>query len=149
MNTTYISKRDLWIMALLWAGALGMAIAALALISAPAPPLVRLGLPGLLLLSAAFILWLPYSTYYVLSDRDLLIRCGPFKTRVSLAAIEAVHPTHNPLSSPACSLDRLHIHYRGARFGIMISPRDKRAFLDDLVARSPGLRCIDERVIRD
>lgn len=148
MNTTYVSKRDLWIMILLWSGALGMTGAAFALIDAPAPPLVRVGLSALALLCAAFVVWLPYSTYYVLSDRDLSIRCGPFRTRVPLAAIETVQPTHNPLSSPACSLDRLHIRYRGARFGILISPRDKTAFLDDLVARSPGLRRIDNRVSR-
>ena len=54
-----------------------------------------------------------------------------------LAAIDAVEPARNPLSSPACSLDRLRIEYGAKR--IMISPLDKAGFLRALAARAPQL----------
>ena len=48
--------------------------------------------------------------------------------------IKTVTPTSNPLSSPALSLDRLQINY--GRWGsIMISPKDKEAFIQDLEKR--------------
>ena len=72
------------------------------------------------------------------SDR-LIARCGPFTTTVSLEAIEAIPPSRSPLASPACSLDRLHIRHRGSSSGLLVSPIDKRAFLEGLVTRCPNL----------
>jgi hypothetical protein len=58
-----------------------------------------------------------------------------------------VVPTRNPLSSPALSLDRLHIRYGGSRMGIMISPVNKAVFLQDLAARVDGLEFESDRVV--
>lgn len=88
--------------------------------------------PGIvLLLAAAFIWWLMRSTYYIVGDTDLVIRSGPFHWTVPLAGIESITPTHNPLSSPALSLDRLWISYRrgGKKRAVMVSPLDKEGFL--------------------
>ena len=56
-----------------------------------------------------------------------------------LNEIEEITPTHNPLSSPALSLDRLWISYRraGKKRAVMISPEDKEGFLK-AVARRGG-----------
>ena len=79
-------------------------------------------------------LWLLCSTRYTLTATELAVRCGPFSWRVPLKDIRAVHPTRNPLSSPALSLDRLRIDY-GAGRSIMISPTDRERFLRELEAR--------------
>jgi hypothetical protein len=124
----------------LWTAVVGMLIAVAGLWYSREPLGSRVGIAGLLVILAGFILWVLYSTDYTLTRHELIIRSGPFRWTIPLNSIEEVFPTHNPLSSPACSLDRLHIRYRGSRGGIMISPRDKTAFLQDLTAREPGLR---------
>lgn len=114
----------------------------------PGPLGLRIGLTALLALSAVFVLWVLYSTRYRLERDALVVRSGPFRWKVGLDSIEEVVPTRNPLSSPACSLDRLRIRYAGSRIGIMISPESKGAFLRDLVARAPGLELVGDRVLR-
>ena len=63
-----------------------------------------------------------------------------------LAAIDVVEPTRNPLSSPACSLERLWIRYGEKQ--IMISPLDKAGFLRALVQRTPQLEPFGESARR-
>ena len=144
----YQTKRDAWIVILLWAAVGGMIIAAGNIWMSSDPIGFRLVISALLLVSAGFILWLLQTTRYVIAGHELLVYCGPFRWRVSLESIQEVYPTRNPLSSPACSLDRLHIRYRESRFGIMISPKDKAAFLQDLVSQSPGLILVEGKVKR-
>jgi hypothetical protein len=109
----------------------------------------RLLMAVLLIFVAAFILWTLYGTRYTLTESTLIVQSGPFRWLIDLEAITEVFPTRNPLSSPACSLDRLHIRYGKSRLGMMISPQDKAGFLQDLVARSPGLKLNGDRVLRD
>lgn len=67
-------------------------------------------------------------TYYRIDGDTLLIVSGPFRWRVPIGEIHSIESTHNPLSSPALSLDRLRIRFSG-RKSIMISPADKPRFL--------------------
>lgn len=126
-----------------------MVIGAGSLWDTPAPFGFRIGMVVMLLASSGFIFWLLYSTRYTLTERKLVVHCGPFRWTVMLDSIQEVFPSRNPLSSPACSLDRLHIHYRGSRYGLLISPMNKSAFLNDLVARSPGLRLEGGQITRE
>jgi hypothetical protein len=87
-----------------------------------------------------------YAVDYTLEGDALRIRASFFRWRVPLAAIDSVEPTRNPLSSPACSLDRLLIRYGARR--IMISPEDKTVFLRALAARAPQLELGGERARR-
>jgi hypothetical protein len=80
----------------------------------------------------ALMFWTLYGTNYRLLGDQLLIRSGPFRFRVPLAEITSVAPSRNPTSSPACSLDRLEIRYRGDRARILISPVDQAGFLEAL-----------------
>lgn len=144
----YQSKRDAWIVIFLWTAVAVMAIAGFQTGLSTAPPGFRMGMATLLLGSAGFILWVLYTTHYTLTSQALIVNCGPFRWKVKLESIQEIVPTRNPVSSPACSLDRLHIRYRGSRFGILISPTDKAAFLRDVVSRTPGLMVDGEKVIR-
>lgn len=136
----YPSKRDTWLTLLLWAAVLTMLVGATTLWEAPLPLAHRLGFALLLLASSVFVLWILYGTYYTLTACDLIIRSGPFRWTVPLHSITRVFPTTNPLSSPACSLDRLHIGCQGSRRGVMISPLNKPQFLKDLQAQVPSLQ---------
>jgi len=86
-----------------------------------------------LLVGVGLPLWLILQTDYSLVDGTLLIRSGPFRWKVPVAAIRSIVPTRNPLSSPALSLDRLQIDY-GPGKSIMVSPQDKQAFIDAIQA---------------
>jgi hypothetical protein len=85
-------------------------------------------------LGAGFVAWLYRSTTYTFSESELWVRCSGLSWRAPLGAIRAVTPTHNPLSSPALSLDRLRIDY-GPSGSIMVSPADRKLFLQELEQR--------------
>ena len=124
-----------------------MVVAGLDLLFAPVA-LKWLGL--VLFLMSAFIWWLMASTKYGLDSQFLVIKSGPFQWRIELDAIDEVHPTHNPLSAPALSLDRLRINYHigdKMRFAL-ISPRNKSRFLKDLAEHVAGLEMAGDRVLR-
>jgi len=149
MKHVYESKRDGWIVVLLWAAVIVMLIAAGDIWAAHVPFAFRLLVSVLLTLVAAFVLWVLYGTRYTLTETTLIIQSGPFRWVIDLESISEISPTRNPLSSPACSLDRLHIRYRPNPTGLMISPREKTDFLRDLMALSPGLKMDGDRVLRD
>ena len=148
MTAVYESKRDAWIAALIWVGALCAGYIGFAQFQTPTPLLRRVAMLGLLVSVAGFMLWVLYRTDYTLTDEILLIRCGPFRYRVPLAEIDSVRPSRNPLSSPACSLDRLLIKWNGERKRILISPSTKSDFLRELGRRCAQLRPEGEGLVR-
>ena len=149
MKLVYESKRDGWIAVLLWAAVVAMLVTAGNIWVARVPFVFRLLMSVLMILISAFVLWVLYGTRYTLTDKTLTVQSGPFRWVIDLETISEVSPTRNPVSSPACSLDRLLIRYRPNPSGLMISPRDKVGFLRDLVERSPGLKMDGDRVFRD
>jgi hypothetical protein len=143
----YPSKRDWWIVLIVWAT---IAMTVFAGVKAAQSAFASLLALAFVLICAAFVLGLLtilYATYYIISSDRLIAHCGPFKQSVLLQDIEEVVPSHNPLSSPALSLDRLHVRCRGSVFGLLISPIDKQSFLADLVARAPQLRVDGDRAV--
>jgi hypothetical protein len=127
MVSTYSSKIDVWLAAVVTLGAIVAAAVA------PIPGKWAIVLP-ILLIGVALPAWIFLATRYTLTQTDLLVRSGPFRWLVPLRAIDRVVPTRCPLSSPALSLDRLRIDYGGGR-SIMISPRARETFLQDLHRR--------------
>lgn len=80
-----------------------------------------------------------FPLYYEFEETGLLIRSGWLRSRISYASIHAVSPSSSMLSSPALSLDRLHIEFQGSSFGALISPKEKEEFLQALAQRCPHL----------
>ncbi|MDC4305773.1 PH domain-containing protein [Acinetobacter baumannii] len=81
------------------------------------------------------VIWLPiFSTYYVVETNILVIKSLIFRWKINIDDITQIEPTHNPLSSPALSLDRLKISYmkNGRIAKVIISPKDKEGFLNTL-----------------
>lgn len=132
MKTIYRSKVDSWLVVVL---VIGMLISVGASISVfLAGGLAYWWVVALALVIAAFPAWILLSTKYTLDDELLLVQSGPLKWRVPVAEISRITPTHNPLSSPALSLDRLRIDYGNGK-AIMISPLEKEQFIADLEAK--------------
>jgi len=82
------------------------------------------------------------ATDYRIDGDELRIRCGFLSWRVPIHSIRSIAPTRNMSSAPALSLDRLAIHYRidGQQKTILVSPIDKRGFIDALRTVNPSIR---------
>ena len=143
----FASKRDLWVTLVLWVAALATAFIGVEQLLRPGPVAGRLLVAALCTGLGAFIVWLLYTTSYELTAAKLIVRSGPIRRVVKLDTIESVTPSRSPLSSPALSLDRLRIRYRGGGFGVLISPEDKRQFLRALVERCPQLEVQGDRAV--
>lgn len=146
--TYYPSKRDAWIVAVLWVALAAMAFGFATVMTAPGPPLVRLGTGAALLAAAGLCIWIMNSTGYTLTEKELLIRSGPLRTRIDLESLDQVTPSRIALSSPALSLDRLRLRTRRNRFGVLISPEHKHAFVQQLLAYCPHLVRVGELSLR-
>lgn len=132
----FTSKRDFWLGLVLW-GSIGYGIfISFSAITAEKASLGESILTILLnVVIILFISWLWFSTYYVLDENELIIRCGPIRKRFPYREITSAHKTWNPLSSVALSLKRIHITYQ---FGMaLISPKDRNQFLTLLKEKCP------------
>ena len=94
-----------------------------------------------------FLVCVLFRVQYVLTPTDLLIRYPAMNRRIPLTEIYEVFPTNNAIASPALSLDRLHVRYRSHRFGVLISPKDKQAFMIDLLSRCRHLTQYGDKLI--
>jgi uncharacterized membrane protein YbhN (UPF0104 family) len=90
------------------------------------------------LLTAVLFVWLLASTSYQFDGASLRVRSGPFRWRIPLEQIFAVYESDTMRSGPALSMDRLEIRFGNER-RMVISPRDKVAFLQVLHRKVPGL----------
>ena len=88
---------------------------------------------------------------YVIEGETVSVQCGLIGweyTAFRLEDVQSVRSTHNPLASPALSLDRLKVDL-GFRGEILISPKDKAGFLRALGALDPQLRTLGDSLIRE
>jgi len=132
-GVVFRSKVDAWVAALIYLSA-AMVLGVMVLTFIKGPLTLALVLAPVLLAGGFYPVWLLRSTYYVVDDAALYVRSGPFKHVVPIDEIRSIKETRDPLASPAFSMDRLRITYGGRRT-ILISPEDKRAFLEILEQR--------------
>ena len=143
----YRSKVDWWLAPLLCIPPVASIAACIALVLDGKTSELAWGIGGVLLVFGLYFgLVIPMK--YGLDDTHLHVRFGICRQRIPLVDILEVYPTHNPLSSPALSLDRLHVQYGQSFFkAVMISPVDRDRFLDDL-AKQSRLKREGDRLIR-
>jgi hypothetical protein len=97
------------------------------------------------------ITWLlGWPVYYEIGDKLLLVRMGVIKWKIPIEAIDAAQPSRNIASAPALSMDRVLITYQKGqtRGRILVSPRDKQRFFEDLAGASAGLKIVGDQVVR-
>ncbi|WP_071394810.1 PH domain-containing protein [Bacillus tuaregi] len=138
----YSSKKDLWLMLFIWISMLfsiGSSIYGLIVKEAGMAGFIIVSLMGVLL--PIFFLWMLYSTYYLVTETHLIIRFGPFKQVIPLDSIKSVQNTNSPLSGPALSMKKIEIKY-GKYDSVLISPKDREAFMDMLVEKYPEIKII-------
>lgn len=151
MDRTYHTKIDWWSgLILVVSGFVLVGSGVLLFIDAPPNDLLAAPIAVVCFGMALFTAWIPFSTYYTITATELVVRSTFIHWRVPLESVIEVYPTHNPLSSPACSLDRLRIKYEwpsGRKTSVMISPKAKEEFLAEL-AEAAGLEWEGNRLIR-
>ena len=85
---------------------------------------------------------------YGIAEDVIVVRHGVVRQKVVLRDITEVEPSRSPLSSPALSLDRLNIKFGEGFFkSVMVSPKDKSGFLDELATKAK-LRRDGDRLVR-
>ena len=102
-------------------------------------PPIWLGLIVNILL-VIFVAYLYETTYYLIDGNFLIINSGLLVNKeININRIKNISETHNPLSAPAASLDRLEITYD--EYGrILISPKDKSGFIDQIIRENPQIK---------
>ncbi len=147
----YPTKRDWWLMAILWPLAIFFIYVTFTVHTEQAAPWMKVfatcffGIMSLLII--ALVAW-PGFIIYSLDPEYLTIKVGPFKSKVEITQIIEVYPTRNPLSAPAMSLDRLKIRISSSRFGALISPVNKQAFIEELAGYAPHLELRGDRLVK-
>ncbi len=124
----YYSKRDWWIGVILWVPLLFWLVASLTSTESDGEAMIAF---VVMVAVIGLTAWIWFSTYYILEDDYLYVRCGPMVERIKYGNIKSMKETRSPLSSAALSLDRIEI--RHSKFGItLISPLEKEKFIEEL-----------------
>ena len=75
--------------------------------------------------------YLHWHVLQITDDHRLFIKCGVLESfDIHINDIEWIKKSNELTNAPALSTDRLEIGYKGGR--ILVSPRDKNKFIEDL-----------------
>lgn len=90
--------------------------------------------------TVAFVSLVMFGFRYRIADGMLTIKCCCFTAgKCDVQKMVSIRPTRTCLSAPAASLDRLEIRL-GKRGTVIVSPRDKQAFIAHLQFLNPAIR---------
>ena len=146
----YRSKVDAWLAAVLVGAFLMTLLVLLFVVVLSGAFAMAWGVVVFVLVIWGGVLSLLFPLYYEITPSTLLVRSGWIRREIPLASIQRVFPTHNPLSAPALSLDRLQVEYTSGRLqqSMLISPRDTPNFLRDLADRAGDLEVQGDQLVR-
>lgn len=86
-----------------------------------------------------FIGYIFWKTEYTITGTNLNVKCSFLINQdVQIPSIRRIKETYNPMSAPAASIDRLELLYNESDI-ILISPKDKRGFIADLLKINPSI----------
>jgi hypothetical protein len=148
---SYRSKKDWWLLALVWAGvSVPFAMGLYLLLSSRGNPQAGWHMMTTGTVVVAVVLLLTYPMQYEITASELIVRSGLMRWKIDLSSIEEAYPTRNPASAPAWSLDRLCLVYRkNTQTSLMlISPEDKAGLMLDIASRVEGLEVEGDRLVR-
>lgn len=90
-----------------------------------------------ILFVVAFIAYMFSTTFYVIENKKVFIKCGIFyNLSIDIASIKRISDSYNIISSPALSFSRIEILYN--KFDtVLISPKDKLRFIEAIEKINP------------
>jgi hypothetical protein len=143
----YKSKVDWWIVPLLAIPPVVASVVAATSVINGEPAELAWGFGALLFVTGIYV-GLVFPMRYGIGEDRLIVRFGLCHQHILFKDIMEVHPTRNPLSSPALSLSRLHIQFgKGIFNAVMISPTQREEFLSEL-AHAAELKRDGERLMK-
>lgn len=104
---------------------------------------------SIILLVVIFIAYMFSTTFYIIENKKLWIKCGIFfNLSIEIEGIKKVSESYNIISSPALSFDRLEILYN--KFDtVLISPKDKIRFIEAIKKNNPEVEIkIKEKIYK-
>lgn len=104
---------------------------------------------SIILLVVIFIAYMFSTTFYIIENKKLWIKCGIFfNLSIEIEGIKKVSESYNIISSPALSFDRLEILYN--KFDtVLISPKDKIRFIEAIKKNNPDVEIkIKEKIYK-
>lgn len=89
----------------------------------------------------ALIMYLLYDTNYTITQGNLKVHSGFIVNKnIPIAEIKLIKKTDSILSAPAASLtDRIEVFYGNSK-SIVISPKDKQGFIDELLKQNSRIK---------
>ncbi|MBU9673874.1 PH domain-containing protein [Planococcus sp. CP5-4] len=93
--------------------------------------------------TTALILWITFAIQYVFLENHLLVKAGPFRSRIPSDSILKVSPTRDIFTGYRLlsSRDALELINNTTIFGtVKISPENQDVFIAELQKRCPGLK---------
>ncbi|OMP67853.1 PH domain-containing protein [Domibacillus epiphyticus] len=93
----------------------------------------------ILLIPAIYLLWIWFGTRYEIQQSILNVHFGPYKKIIDIGTISTIRQTKNPFIDPALSGDKIEINYNEFET-INISPKDKEAFLRQILKINPHIK---------
>jgi hypothetical protein len=95
---------------------------------------------AIMLISFVFVLYLLYDTNYTITQGNLKVHSGFIVNKnIPIAVIKSIKKTNSILSAPASSFsDRIEVFY-GESKSIIISPKEKQQFVDELLRQTPTI----------
>jgi Mn2+/Fe2+ NRAMP family transporter len=99
------------------------------------------------LLIAMLVIHILLNTWYKITEDGMLIaHCSIFpEKKIAISEISAIGSTVMPISSYALSLDRLII-YKSDKYWLLISPVDKKEFINQLKKINPAIKFKDSDI---
>ncbi|MCT2536896.1 PH domain-containing protein [Aquibacillus koreensis] len=122
---------------------LGLATILPIILDQDAPLLAQFIMIGLFIVLTTFILWITFTIEYVLLDEYLLVKGGPFRSRIRYATITRISRTKDMYSGYRLLTARngLEIFYKTAILGsVKISPKKEQRFISELKKRCPNVK---------
>ena len=104
---------------------------------------------SIILLVVIFIAYMFSTTFYIVENKKLWIKCGIFfNLSIEIKGIKKISESYNIISSPALSFDRLEILYN--KFDtVLISPKDKIRFIEAIKKNNPEVEIkIKEKIYK-
>jgi hypothetical protein len=98
---------------------------------------------GLCVLITGLLLWLMIDIRYTMTDEHLIVKGGPFGSKIKYADITRItdRPSIWAGYRILASRDAIEVHYKTGFMGsVMISPADKERFIAELQKRNPSIR---------
>lgn len=96
---------------------------------------------AIMIATFAFILYLLYDTNYTITAGNLKVHSGFIVNKnISILKIKEIRKTDSILSAPAASLsERIEVFYENSK-SIVISPKDKKGFIEELLKQNSNIK---------